>query len=251
MIDDVAATPVRVGGFVQTMGVRSFISMPLLSASGPVGMVMCGDTEPREWTARDRDLAWQIAAEGALIVDTARLRQAERQHVAQLTHQAFSDALTGLPNRPHLMDRTGRALADAEAGGEQLALLLLDLDGFKQVNDTAGHHAGDELLRAVGQRLLRTVRDHDLVARLGGDEFAILLSSNPDEQRAVGIAERIYERLGRPYLIDGSRVTVGASVGVALYPSVAGDIETLMRAADAAMYQAKRNGGGVRLAARP
>jgi diguanylate cyclase (GGDEF)-like protein len=249
LVGDVSAAQVRPGGFVQTMGLTSYIAMPLLSATGPVGMVVCGDVNgPREWTGRDRDLARQIAAEGALIVDSARLRQAEQQHVAQLTHQAFSDALTGLPNRSHLMDRAERAVEVAGATDGSMALLLLDLDGFKQVNDTVGHHAGDELLRAVGQRLLGTVRDDDLVARLGGDEFAILLTRNPDEQRAVAIAERIHERLREPYPIDGRPVAVGASIGIALFPADSAGIESLMRAADAAMYEAKRAGGGVRLA---
>jgi diguanylate cyclase (GGDEF)-like protein len=249
LVGDAATAHLRSGGFVQTMGLTSYIAMPLLSATGPVGMVVCGDTSgTREWTGRDRDLARQIAAEGALIVDSARLRQAEQKHVAQLTHQAFSDALTGLPNRSHLMERAEQAVEVAGATGGTMALLLLDLDGFKQVNDTVGHHAGDELLRSVGRRLLGTVRDDDLVARLGGDEFAILLTRNPDEQRAVAIAERIHERLREPHPIDGRQVLVGASVGVALFPGDSVDIESLMRAADAAMYQAKRAGGGIRLA---
>jgi diguanylate cyclase (GGDEF)-like protein len=231
------------------MGLRSYLAVPLLSAAGPVGMVLCGDaSRTREWTSRDRVLAGQIAVEGSLIVDSARLRQAEQQHVEQLTQQAFSDALTGLPNRPYLMDQAAHAVERAGATGGRLALLLLDLDGFKQVNDTAGHHAGDELLRMVGERLLATVRDDDLVARLGGDEFAILLGREPDEKRAMAVAERIWDRLLEPFEIDGRRIVIGASLGVALFPDDSVDIATLMRAADAAMYRAKRRGGGVRLA---
>ena len=249
MVGDVLSSGVRAGALVETMGLKSFIGIPLQSASGAVGMVVCGDASAtREWTGRDRDLAQHIAAEGALIVDSARLRQAERQHVAQLTYQAFSDALTGLPNRPHLMRRADEAIAHANATGERIALLLLDLDGFKKVNDTVGHHAGDQLLQAVGKRLPGTVRGDDLVARLGGDEFAILLCHDPDEQRATMIAERIFDRLCEPYEIDGRPLVIGASVGVAVFPDDAADIESLMRAADAAMYRAKRRGGGVRLA---
>jgi diguanylate cyclase (GGDEF)-like protein len=102
------------------------------------------------------------------------------------------------------------------------------------------------LLHAVGQRLLETVRDGDLVARLGGDEFAVLLTHDPDEAEASAIAGRIHRRLLEPYVIDGALITVGASIGIALCPADATDAATLMRAADAAMYQAKRHGGGVR-----
>ena len=249
LVGDAATAPARAGGFVETMGLRSYVAVPLLSAAGPVGMVLCGDaSRTREWSSRDRVLAGQIAVEGALIMDSARLRQAERKHVAQLTRQAYSDVLTGLPNRSHLMDRAGQALRTAGAAGDRVALLLLDLDGFKQVNDTAGHHAGDELLKAVGERLLAAVRGDDLVARLGGDEFAILLTRNPGEERGVAIAERVYDRLREPFDIDGRRIGIGASIGVALFPDDSVDIATLMRAADAAMYRAKRRGGGVRLA---
>jgi diguanylate cyclase (GGDEF)-like protein len=249
LVGDVRTSPVRPGGLVEIMGLRSYIVLPLISAAGPVGLVICGDSSAlREWTGRDLDLARQIAAEGTLIVDSARMRQTERQHMAQLTHQAFSDALTGLPNRSHLLERAEQAVDIAAATGDRMALLLLDLDGFKQINDTLGHHAGDELLREVGVRLLDAVRDDDLVARLGGDEFAVLLGRNPDEARAMATAERIHQRLSEPYVIDGRLVSVGASVGVALFPQDATDVATLLRAADGAMYRAKRAGGGASLA---
>jgi diguanylate cyclase (GGDEF)-like protein len=229
------------------MGLQAYVAMPLMSAGGPVGMVMCGDgSRTRVWSAQDRSLADQLAVEGALIVDSARLRQAERAHLEALTHQAYHDALTGLPNRSRLIDRAGEAIEVAGATGSRLALLLLDLNGFKQVNDTAGHHTGDALLHAVGRRLAGALRDGDLVARLGGDEFAVLLTRDPDEQRATAIAERLHERLRQPYDIEDRPVMVGASIGVALFPADAADIESLLRAADAAMYRAKRDGGGVR-----
>jgi diguanylate cyclase (GGDEF)-like protein len=238
-----------VGGFAQSMELRSFVAMPLMSATGPVGMVMCGDKSgTRHWTHQDRALARQIAIEGALIVDSARLRQAEAQHVAELTRQAYHDALTGLPNRSQLMLKAGQALAAGSRDGRRTALLLLDLDGFKGVNDTAGHHAGDALLQAVGGRLLDSVRDDDLVSRLGGDEFAVLLTRDPDEAAAAATAGRIHRRLLEPYLIEGLSLSIGASVGIALFPDDAGDVAALMRGADAAMYRAKRNGGGIRRA---
>lgn len=248
LVSDTDQSDISTGGFVQTMKLRSFLAMPLMSASGPVGVVLCGDTSVRDWSGRDHSLARQVAMEGALIVDGARMRQAEQQHVAELTRQAYHDALTGLPNRSHLMERAGHEVELATANGGRLALLLLDLDGFKRVNDTVGHHAGDALLQAVGQRLQAAVRDHDVVARLGGDEFAILLTRNPDSASAATIAGRIHARLSEPFDIEGQDVLVGASIGIALYPSDASDMTTLMRGADAAMYRAKRAGGGVRAA---
>jgi diguanylate cyclase (GGDEF)-like protein len=249
LVDDVTGSAVRAGGLVQKLGLRSYLAIPLTSASGTVGIVICGDTDgARIWNARDRVLAGQLAVEGALILESARLRQAEQVHVSELTRQAFHDALTGLPNRSHLLDRAGQAVDVAHATGGRAALLLIDLDGFKAVNDTAGHHAGDALLCAVAQRLLSSVRDNDLVARLGGDEFAVLLTSDPDEQRARAIAERIHDRLREPFLIEGGEISIDGSIGVALYPDHAGDVQTLIRGADALMYEAKRAGGGIRVA---
>ena len=249
LIGDIARDEFRTSNFAQTMGLRSFVAIPLMSASGPVGMVMCGDSgETRHWNGRDHSLAQQMAMEGGLIVDSARMRQAELQHMAELTRQAYHDALTGLPNRTQLLDRAGQEVEIASANSGRIAMLLLDLDGFKRVNDTVGHHAGDALLQAVGQRLQSAVRDHDVVARLGGDEFAILLARDPDEQAAATIAERIHARVCEPFDIDGGEVRVGVSIGIALFPAAAADMPALMRAADAAMYAAKRGGGGVRLA---
>ncbi|GGL00598.1 hypothetical protein GCM10012284_38850 [Mangrovihabitans endophyticus] len=250
LVADAAAGPSPAGGMVRALGLRSYLAVPLMSASGQVGMVVCGDqSSTRDWSPHDRVLAAQIAAEGALIVEGARLRQAERSRVAELTRQAFHDALTGLPNRTHLLEQAEVAIARAAGAGTRAAVLLIDLDGFKGVNDTIGHHAGDALLHAVAQRLQGTMRQSDLAARLGGDEFALLLSDDPDTATAMLVAERIDERLRHPFDLDGEPVTVGASVGVAMFPDLGTDVASLFRAADAAMYEAKRGGGGVRLAA--
>lgn len=247
LADDTTGVDIRAGGFAQTMRLRSAVAMPLLSATGPVGMVVCGDASgPRHWTGRDRLLARRLAMEGTLIVDSARLRQAEQLHVAELTRQAYHDALTGLPNRTQLLERAEREVERARATGGRLALLLLDLDGFKRVNDTVGHHAGDALLQAVGLRLQEALRGRDIAARLGGDEFAILLAGDTDPASAVATAERLHARLSTPYEIEGREVRVGASIGIALYPADADDMPAVMRGADAAMYRAKRAGGGVR-----
>ncbi|WP_436529948.1 diguanylate cyclase domain-containing protein [Actinoplanes sp. HUAS TT8] len=248
LISNVATAKTRPGGMAQTLELASFIAMPLMTGFGPAGMVMCGDSSgAREWSARDRILAQQLAAEGALIMDSARMREANRQHMQELTRQAFHDSLTGLPNRKHLLDRGEEAVEIAMATGTRMGLLMLDLNGFKQVNDTIGHHAGDVLLQLVGKRLSGLIRHPDMVARLGGDEFSVLVTANPDDEAAVGVGERICELLREPFEIDGREVRIGASIGVALFPRHAIEFGTLMKDADAAMYQAKRGGGGVRL----
>jgi diguanylate cyclase (GGDEF)-like protein len=239
------------GGFIEMMGLTSYIAIPMLSAHGAVGMIMCGDAGvTREWSSRDRLLAEQLSVEGALIVDSAGMRQAAQAHVAQLSHQAFHDSLTGLPNRSYLLDRAEQAVELAGATGTRVALMLLDLNGFKEVNDTAGHQAGDALLQQVAKRLLGAVRDNDVVSRLGGDEFAILLTRNPDDHVATAVAGRIVDRLREPFTIQGNPVRIGGSVGIALFPDDAQEYEALMRGADAAMYEAKRDtkrlGGGAR-----
>ncbi|GIE36520.1 hypothetical protein Ait01nite_095650 [Actinoplanes italicus] len=249
LVADATAVKVRAGGLAQTLGVKSFIAMPLMSAQGPVGMVMCGDSSGmRDWSAQDRILAQQLAVEGTLIMDSARMRQAAEVHMNELTKQAFHDSLTGLPNRKLLLDRAETAVEIAGATGTRVALLLLDLNGFKQVNDTVGHHAGDVLLQLVGKRLQGVVRRPDLVARLGGDEFSVLLTGSPDEKAAIDVGDRICERLREPFDIEGSPVRIGASIGVAIFPEHGTEVAELMREADAYMYQAKRGGGGVRLA---
>jgi diguanylate cyclase (GGDEF)-like protein len=245
LVDDANLVAMRAGGFVGTMQLRSYVAMPLLSDAGLVGLALCGDaTRVRVWTARDHELAGQLALEGALVVDGARLRNAERLQLADLTRQAFHDALTGLPNRPLLLDRVGRAIELAARGDERVGVLLVDLDGFKQVNDTLGHHAGDLVLQAVARRLMSAVRDRDLVARLGGDEFAILLAGNPTPETVSAVAARIHSGLAAPFDIEDRQVAIGASVGMALFPDHAVEVGALIRVADEAMYKSKRRGAG-------
>jgi diguanylate cyclase (GGDEF)-like protein len=165
------------------------------------------------------------------------------QVARQQEHVANHDALTGLYNRAAFHVQLGRALAAVRHGGG-VALLFIDLDGFKRINDEQGHRAGDEVLRIVAQRLAGAVREGDTVARLGGDEFLVMLDRNltPEEPRRIG--QRIIEALNQPMGVDGQTVRVGASIGVAMHPPMKGEIEVLMGAADQAMYAAKRNGKG-------
>ncbi len=172
--------------------------------------------------------------------DVTERRQAE----ARIEHMAHHDALTNLPNRKLFRQRLDNALAYARRG-HMLALLCLDLDQFKSVNDTLGHPVGDSLLRAVAQRLTEQSRETDTVARLGGDEFAIVqmgISKAPD---ATALAGRLIEILGEPFEVDGHRIVIGTSIGIAFAPQDGVDPDQLLRCADLALYRAKVDGRGV------
>ena len=247
LFSDSASAHVRPGGLVETLGVTSHVSIPLLSAEGQVGFVICGDSGgKRTWTPREEALAGQLALEGALVVDGARLRESERMQLAEMKRQAFHDQLTGLANRSLLAERLKNALARAEPGEAGLALLLLDLNDFKQVNDTLGHLYGDMLLQKVAAALSGLARAGDTVARLGGDEFALLVN---DESRSVAstalaVAERIHRHLREPFCLAEVSLQVVASIGIAVFPDHGQDPTTLLKHADATMYEAKRRHEG-------
>ncbi len=161
-----------------------------------------------------------------------------------LRRQALYDSLTGLPNRRLLDEELHRTLNRDPLPGETIALLVMDLDQFKEVNDALGHHVGDQLLRSIGDRLTRELSD-SLVARLGGDEFAVVLSGLVDEADARRVADRIRSTLAEPFVLEDVRLQSNASIGIALYPEHARDVPTLIQRADVAMYMAKRAGAGV------
>ena len=163
---------------------------------------------------------------------------------AQLTHMAHHDGLTALPNRVLFRQEMERELARAR-GGDAVAVLCVDLDHFKRVNDTLGHAAGDALLQGAADRLRACVRETDIVARLGGDEFAIVQLQAEQPRAATVLAERLIADLSRPFDIEGHQVVVGASVGIALAPSDGTEADQLMKSADMALYRAKADGRGV------
>ena len=160
-------------------------------------------------------------------------------------HLATHDSLTGLPNRALLRDRAEQAIAASRRSGSHVGLLLLDLDRFKEINDTLGHRYGDTLLKQVGPRLREHLRDTDTVARLGGDEFVVLLPELRSGVIAVEVAEKLVDVLQQPFLIDGAAVDVGCSVGVALTPDHGEDFDLLLQHTDVAMYVAKKDSLGV------
>ncbi|MDF0731594.1 diguanylate cyclase [Pseudomonas entomophila] len=162
-----------------------------------------------------------------------------------LAHQASHDSLTGLPNRAFFEGRLNRSLRNAARQQDHLALLFLDSDHFKQINDNLGHAVGDEVLISVASRVRAQLREHDLVARLGGDEFAVLLTPLHSREDAQRIAEKIVASMKLPVTLDdGNSISTSLSVGIAYYPDDGQDSATLLNAADAAMYQAKRKRRG-------
>ncbi|HEX6844722.1 MAG TPA: EAL domain-containing protein [Actinomycetota bacterium] len=163
---------------------------------------------------------------------------------AENEHQALHDALTGLPNRTRFQLKLIEAIDDARERGGSVAVMLIDLDHFKEINDTLGHHFGDLLLQQMGPRMSSVLRDEDLLARLGGDEFGIVLPDLPDEEVTIRVATRIIEELEHPVSVEGLALDVSGSIGIACYPAQAKDAESLLRRADVAMYAAKEAGGG-------
>ena len=159
-------------------------------------------------------------------------------------HEAAHDPLTGLPNRKLYRERAVEAIEEADNSGFDVAVMLIDLDRFKEINDTLGHHIGDVLLQQIGPRLEAVLRRDDTIARLGGDEFAVLLHDVPDEATAMEVADRMLEALEKPFTLADVVLDIDASIGIALHPDHGVDIDTLLQRADVAMYLAKETRSG-------
>jgi diguanylate cyclase (GGDEF)-like protein len=219
------------------LGAGEVLVAPLRGPSGPLGALAVGDRsgELRRFAGPDLRRLAALAGQASVAIDNSRLIERLRRQAVDSEYQSLHDPLTGLPNRALFTRELGEALQP----GALLGVLLLDLDRFKEVNDTLGHHNGDLLLEQVGSRLREALRTGDVVARLGGDEFAVLVPDIRGEQAAVQVARGIAELLERPFAIGDISVDVGASVGIAIAPAHGEDPGTLLRRADVAMYTAK------------
>ncbi len=221
-------------------GFRSLSSVPIRSSTGSVmGVLTMLGRRPGLGTIAIEQM---VAA-----ADLASIALEKHLLSERLEHQALHDALTGLPNRSLLADRLAHALTQAERHQTRVALLYVDLDGFKLVNDQFGHSVGDALLREIATRLVYCVRASDTVARLGGDEFCVILSDLETIDQAVPVALKIVQAVGSMARLGEREVRVSSSVGLAVYPDHAGDADALYRLSDQAMYRAK-NAGGHRVA---
>jgi diguanylate cyclase (GGDEF)-like protein len=188
------------------------------------------------------DIAQLVVGFNGMITELRKRDRAKRDAESRLRHQALVDELTGLPNRRLLSDRLTQSLASARREKTQVGLLFIDLDGFKSVNDTFGHAAGDALLTEVAQRFRSRTRESDTLARIGGDEFTVILNHVESKENVGKVAESFIESLRAPFLIAGHEVTVGASIGISISGSDLQEDGDLLQQADSAMYVAKRDG---------
>jgi diguanylate cyclase (GGDEF)-like protein len=209
-----------------------------------------------QWGAKDFiskpfDLA-EVLMRVRNMLEVRLLHEAARNQGKMLESLALKDPLTGLANRRLLAERMSMALVHARRNKSTMAVVYLDLDGFKQINNTLGHGAGDALLKMVAGRLVATVREEDTVARLGGDEFIMALWNVTGTDDAAKVALKVVEAVSQPYGIEGHTVRITTSAGIAIYPVHGEDADTLMKNADLALYEAKRAGkNACRISERP
>jgi len=233
-VSDARADPAEVS-YLRTVGQGTLVMLPLMVKRRTVGLVELSTARERPLDEHGLELAATLATEAAMALENAQLYQ-------ELRHQAFHDALTHLPNRALFHDRLDHALDRGERRTVSLAVLFIDLDDFKNVNDRLGHVRGDQLLAAVAERLTSCLRAGDTAARLGGDEFAVLLEDLEDGSPAAVVAERIMEAMSLPFRVADVDLPVSASIGVAFAGSGGDTADDLLRNADFAMYQAKEAG---------
>jgi diguanylate cyclase (GGDEF)-like protein/PAS domain S-box-containing protein len=216
--------------------IRRCWSVPILAAGGAaLGTLCLVGSAAREAGEADRALLESMARLVAVAIE-------HRQLTDELSYQAHHDALTALPNRQLFQDRLGQALAQAKRSNRQVAVLYMDIDRFKQINDTLGHSSGDELLRQAAARLGNCIRGSDTLARLGGDEFTVVLSELGGGEAAMRVARKMVEAMRAPFSIGGRELFVTMSLGISIHPDDGADAESLMANADAAMYRAKELG---------
>lgn len=215
----------------------NWLGVPLNAKKGVIGAIVVRSYSPEvRYTEKDLELLQFVSAQ---IANAIERKQAE----IRLQHVAVHDSLTDLPNRTLFHDRLQSALLWARRNQAQLSLLYLDLDKFKEVNDTLGHAVGDLLLQETARRLKLCVRESDTVGRIGGDEFLVLLNNIHLPEDTLLVAEKIRIALGQPFDLAGQCMRISPSIGVALYPEHSDDYKQLIRYADQAMYDAKKRGG--------
>ncbi len=218
------------------MGAHESRVFPIVSQSKLLGLLTLGLRDGQTFADEDLANVRTLCERLAVALDAASREE-------KLYRQANFDSVTGLANRVAFRMKLADALLRAERAKGRVGVLFVDLDGFKKVNDTHGHGAGDELLHTVGKRLGDCIRKTDTVARLGGDEFAVLLPDMRDAIAAEGVAQQILDTLQKPLSVGGHVVRVGCSIGIAIYPTDGADVESLLKQADMAMYRAKERGG--------
>ena len=234
--DNQAELPVKLQQLVAGAAIN-WLGVPLKSHSAVMGALMVQNSaDAPRYSNSEMELLEFVSVQVAVAIE-------RKQMLDRLHRNALYDQLTQLPNRELFYDRLQLALTTAGREQSQFALLYLDLDKFKQINDNYGHHIGDELLQHTAQRILSCLRSSDTVARFGGDEFVILLQQVDSEDLALLLAEKIRQALNQPFVLANNSLQVQPSVGIALYPQHSNEAQALMRSADNAMYLAKKAGG--------
>ena len=235
-VADPAADPAEVG-YLASMGQRTMAMVPLVAAGRTVGLIEITSARRNAFDSRAVELAVMLAGEAAMALENARLYD-------EIRHRALHDGLTGLANRVLFRDRVELAVARSQRSGTLIAVLFLDLDDFKALNDTHGHARGDEVLAVAARRVSDVLRPSDTAARHGGDEFAILVEDIVDEADALTVATRLAEALRQPMPIGHAEVRIAASIGVAIGGAGHETADDLLRNADVAMYAAKASSRG-------
>ncbi|MBF0565089.1 MAG: EAL domain-containing protein [Nitrospirae bacterium] len=221
---------------LMALDIKSMVVSPMVYGGEVIGFLwLITAISERTWSEEDLML---IKMTGEIFVN-AIMRKKSEDRLKQLAH---FDTLTRIPNRMLFNDRLNHSLESAKRGNARLALLFLDLDRFKPVNDTLGHDVGDMLLKEVARRLLECLRKSDTVARLGGDEFSIILTNVTKDEDASNVASKIISSLSNPFYLNGNECTIGVSVGISMFPTDGTDAGQLLKAADIAMYQVKEQG---------
>jgi len=216
--------------------------LPVLAVTAqPAHKLRALQSGAKDFVSKPFDLA-EVLMRVHNMLEVRLLHKAARDYGKMLESLALNDPLTGLANRRLLADRMSMALVHARRNKSAMAVVYLDLDGFKRINDTLGHGAGDILLKLVAERLVATVRQEDTVARVGGDEFILALWHVSGADYAATAASRAIEAVSQPYGIEGNTVSITTSAGVSIYPVHGGDADTLMKSADLALYAAKSVG---------
>ncbi|MDP3700582.1 MAG: EAL domain-containing protein [Hylemonella sp.] len=222
---------------VADAGARRILVLPILWDGKVTGLLAIGLLEPREFGS-------ELVQQARDLVNRIGVALAAHARDELLKFHAYHDALTGLPNRPLLVERLDREMAHARRNGKQLAVLFIDLDHFKKINDTLGHDSGDRLLCQAAERLSSCTREGDTAARMGGDEFVVLLPGLGNAQQAARLAGEMLGVLAEPFMIEGGSHYLGASIGVAIFPDDGSLAPELLKKADMAMYRAKATGRG-------
>lgn len=222
---------------VADAGARRILVLPIFWREQVSGLLAIGLMESREFSN-------ELVQQARDLVNRIGVALAAHARDEQLKFRAYHDGLTGLPNRQLLVERLNQEMAHTRRNGKQLAVLFLDLDRFKKVNDSLGHDVGDRLLCQVAERLISSTREGDTVARMGGDEFVVLLPGLGNAQQAARLAGEMLGLMAEPFLIDGGTSYVGASIGVAIFPNDGSIAPELLKKADMAMYRAKATGRG-------